>query len=75
VQPLAESAGFRRVGSSHRGGPRTVAGDDPCWVRLGSGQYDVCPMTYEKCAALVLGQPHILNDVGTVVVDEVQSRC
>ena len=26
----------------------------------------------EKCAALVLAQPHILNDVGTVVVDEVQ---
>ena len=36
------------------------------------GQYDVCLMTYEKCAALVLAQPHILNDVGTVVVDEVQ---
>jgi helicase len=36
------------------------------------GQYDVCLMTYEKCAALALAQPHILNDVGTVVVDEVQ---
>ncbi len=36
------------------------------------GQYDVCLMTYEKCAALVLGQPHILHDVGTVVIDEVQ---
>jgi replicative superfamily II helicase len=39
---------------------------------LMKGQYDVCLMTYEKCAALALAQPHILNDVGTVVVDEVQ---
>jgi helicase len=37
------------------------------------GQYDVCLTTYEKCAALALGQPHLLNDVGTVVVDEVQT--
>lgn len=36
------------------------------------GRYDVCLMTYEKCAALVLAQPHILSDLGTVVVDEVQ---
>lgn len=36
------------------------------------GQYDVCLMTYEKCAALALAQPHILHDVGTVVIDEVQ---
>ena len=43
--------------------------DVPALMR---GQYDVCLMTYEKCAALVLAQPHILNDVGTVVVDEVQ---
>jgi helicase len=39
---------------------------------LMKGQYDVCLMTYEKCAALVLAQPHILDGVGTVVVDEVQ---
>ncbi len=39
---------------------------------LMKGQYDVCLLTYEKCAALALAQPHILNDVGTVVVDEVQ---
>lgn len=43
--------------------------DIPALMR---GQYDVCLMTYEKCAALVLGQPHILHDVGTVVIDEVQ---
>jgi helicase len=43
--------------------------DIPALMR---GQYDVCLMTYEKCAALALAQPHILQDVGTVVVDEVQ---
>jgi replicative superfamily II helicase len=43
--------------------------DIPALMR---GQYDVCLMTYEKCAALALAQPHILHDVGTVVIDEVQ---
>jgi len=46
-----------------------IADDIPALMR---GQYDVCLMTYEKCAALVLGQPHILRDVGTIVIDEVQ---
>lgn len=36
------------------------------------GQYDICLMTYEKCAALALGAPHILDAVGTIIVDEVQ---
>jgi len=36
------------------------------------GQYDICLMTYEKCAALALRAPHILDAVGTIVVDEVQ---
>jgi hypothetical protein len=36
------------------------------------GQYDICLMTYEKCAALALAAPHILDAVGTIVVDEVQ---
>ncbi|MCX5695999.1 MAG: DEAD/DEAH box helicase [Candidatus Omnitrophica bacterium] len=36
------------------------------------GQYDICLMTYEKFSALVLGNPHILEQVGTVVIDEVQ---
>jgi helicase len=36
------------------------------------GQYDICLMTYEKCAALALGAPHILDAVGTIVIDEVQ---
>lgn len=36
------------------------------------GRYDICLMTYEKCTALILGAPHILNQVGTIIVDEVQ---
>lgn len=36
------------------------------------GRYDICLMTYEKFAAVLLGNPHILDEVGTVVVDEVQ---
>lgn len=46
-----------------------IADDIPALMR---GQYDICLMTYEKFAALVVGAPHILNQVGTVVVDEVQ---
>lgn len=37
-----------------------------------SGRYDLCLMTYEKAAALALAYPHLLEGVGTVVVDEVQ---
>lgn len=36
------------------------------------GQYDICLMTYEKFSALVLGNPYILEQVGVVVIDEVQ---
>lgn len=43
--------------------------DIPALMR---GQYDLCLMTYEKFAALVLASPHILEQVGTIVVDEVQ---
>jgi len=46
-----------------------VADDIPALMR---GQYDLCLMTYEKFASLVIGCPHILEQVGTVVVDEVQ---
>lgn len=46
-----------------------ISDDVPALLR---GQYDVCLMTYEKCAALALAQPHILDDIGTVVIDEVQ---
>ncbi len=36
------------------------------------GQYDICLMTYEKFTSLVLGYPHILEQTGTIVIDEVQ---
>ncbi|OGG39683.1 DEAD/DEAH box helicase [Candidatus Jorgensenbacteria bacterium RIFCSPLOWO2_01_FULL_45_25b] len=36
------------------------------------GQYDICLMTYEKFSAMILGSPHILDQVSTIVVDEVQ---
>jgi helicase len=36
------------------------------------GRFDICLMTYEKFAALVLAAPFLLNQVGTIVVDEVQ---
>ena len=43
--------------------------DIPALIR---GQYDLCLMTYEKFSALVMGYPHILQQIGTVVIDEVQ---
>ncbi len=36
------------------------------------GKYDIALLTYEKFAAIVLTHPYILEQVGTVVVDEVQ---
>jgi helicase len=36
------------------------------------GQYDICLLTYEKFASLVLTSPHILEQVGTIIIDEVQ---
>lgn len=36
------------------------------------GRYDICLMTYEKAAALLLAFPHVLRGVGSVVVDEAQ---
>lgn len=36
------------------------------------GQYDICLMTYEKFSALALSYPHILEQIGVIVVDEVQ---
>jgi helicase len=46
-----------------------ISDDVPTLMR---GQYDICLMTYEKFAALALTSPHILGQVGTVVIDEVQ---
>lgn len=39
---------------------------------LMQGHYDVCLMTYEKATALLLANPHLLRQVGTVVIDEAQ---
>lgn len=39
---------------------------------LMSGRYDLCLMTYEKFGAMVLANPYLLRQVGTIVVDEVQ---
>ena len=39
---------------------------------LMSGRYDICLMTYEKFGAMILANPHLLRQVGTIVVDEVQ---
>lgn len=44
--------------------------DDLPALRL--GQYEICLMTYEKCAGIVLEHPHILDEIGTIVIDEVQ---
>lgn len=46
-----------------------IADDIPALMR---GQYDICLMTYEKFTALAVGSPHILQQVGVVVVDELQ---
>lgn len=46
-----------------------IADDIPELMR---GQYDICLLTYEKFASLVVGAPHLLEQMGTVVVDEVQ---
>lgn len=36
------------------------------------GQFDIGLLTYEKFAAIALAYPHILSQVGTVIIDEVQ---
>jgi replicative superfamily II helicase len=36
------------------------------------GQFDVALLTYEKFAAIALATPHVLEQAGVVVVDEVQ---
>lgn len=46
-----------------------IADDIPALMH---GQYDVCLMTYEKFTSLVLGNPHIVRQVGVIVVDEIQ---
>jgi replicative superfamily II helicase len=36
------------------------------------GRYDVALLTYEKFTAIALTNPHVLEQVGTIVIDEVQ---
>jgi helicase len=36
------------------------------------GQYDICLLTYEKFASVALTNPYVLEQVSTVIVDEVQ---
>jgi replicative superfamily II helicase len=40
--------------------------------QLMRGQYEICLMTYEKFAALVLSNKHILDQVNLIVIDEAQ---
>lgn len=46
-----------------------IADDIPALMR---GRYDMCLMTYEKFTSLAIGSPHVLKQVGVVVVDELQ---
>jgi replicative superfamily II helicase len=39
---------------------------------LMAGRYDICLVTYEKFGMMVLASPHLLRQIGTIVVDEVQ---
>ncbi|MBL8685720.1 MAG: DEAD/DEAH box helicase, partial [Myxococcales bacterium] len=46
-----------------------ISDDIPALMR---GQYDICLLTYEKFTSLALLAPRLLEQLGTVVVDEVQ---
>ncbi|MBL8792391.1 MAG: DEAD/DEAH box helicase [Planctomycetia bacterium] len=46
-----------------------IADDIPALMR---GHYDICLLTYEKFASLAVAAPHLLAQLGTIVVDEVQ---
>jgi replicative superfamily II helicase len=46
-----------------------IADDIPALMR---GHYDICLLTYEKFASLAVAAPHLLEQVGTIVIDEVQ---
>lgn len=55
-------------------GVRTVeaTGETDDITPLLRGRYDIALLTYEKMAAIALTHPYVLEQVGTVVVDEVQ---
>ena len=46
-----------------------ISDDIPDLMR---GRYDVCLMTFEKFANMVLANDYLLDQVGTIVIDEVQ---
>jgi len=55
-------------------GVRTIeaTGETDDVTPLLRGQYDIALLTYEKFAAIALAYPYVLDQVGAVVVDEVQ---
>jgi helicase len=63
---------FQRVYGSF--GIRTVeaTGETDDVTPLLRGQFDIALLTYEKFAALALTHPHIMEQVGKIVIDEVQ---
>lgn len=63
---------FRRVYGGF--GIRTIeaTGETADITPLLRGHYDVALLTYEKFAAIALTHPHVLEQVGTIVIDEVQ---
>ena len=63
---------FQRLYASF--GVRTIeaTGETDDVTPLLRGQYDIALLTYEKFAAIALAYPHVLDQVGTIVVDEVQ---
>jgi helicase len=46
-----------------------VSDQVPALIR---GRYDICLMTYEKFASTMLGLPHLIEQIGLIVIDEVQ---
>jgi helicase len=63
---------FRRVYGPF--GIRTIeaTGETEDLTPLMRGRYDVALLTYEKFANIALTHPYILDQVGTIVIDEVQ---
>jgi replicative superfamily II helicase len=63
---------FQRLYASF--GVRTIeaTGETDDISPLLRGQYDIALLTYEKFAAIALAYPHVIEHVGTIVVDEVQ---
>jgi superfamily II helicase len=55
-------------------GLRTIeaTGETDDITPLLSGRYDIALLTYEKFSAIALTYPHVLEHVGTIVIDEAQ---